>query len=124
MKRIIIAMSDRHQSQKLAIVLSNSYDSIIINTPAKLEAHFNHLENDLFTIIFENTGSEDFTPVVNLLYDEAKLKNPVIQITKDDITNDDSFKKFILKKPFGVKELLKAFSELERQTSSSESAIA
>ncbi len=124
MKRIIIAMSDRHQSQKLAIVLSNSYDSIIINTPAKLEAHFNHLENDLFTIIFENTDSEDFTPVVNLLYDEAKLKNPVIQITKDDINDDDSFKKFILKKPFGVKELLKAFSELERQTSSSESAIA
>ncbi len=124
MKKIIIAMNDRHQSQKLAIVLSNSYDSIIINTPAKLQSHLNNLDTELFTIIFENTDSEDFTPVLDIFFSEGKLKNPLIQITKDKISSTDNLKCFILQKPFGVKELLKSFSELERQTSSSESAIA
>ncbi len=125
MKRLLIAMKDSYQSQKLAIVLSNSYDSVTVDSTAKLKSYIMNLDVPFFTIIFEDSENSDcFSAEIEKLQKSDNITNPVIQITSKsaEITSNDS--RIILQKPFGVKELQQAINTLETRANSSNIAIA
>ena len=124
MKRIIIAMNNRHQSQKLAIVLSHSYDALIVDSTAKLRSYLMNEENSFFSIIFEDSADTAYSIEIENLQQSGILHNPVIQITKDDLNIETKHQWTILHKPFGVQELLDTFDDLEKASDSSTTAIA
>ena len=122
MKRIIIAMNDRHQSQKLAIVLSHSYDAVIVDSPVKLRSCLMNQKTSFFAIIFEESEDTAYGTEVDNLQKSGILNCPVIQVTRNDLNANSQ--RIILHKPFGVQELLKTFSNLEKAANSSTTAIA
>lgn len=124
MKRLIIAMKDKHQSQKLAIVLSNSFDSIILNSPAKLRSYIMNDQEEFFSIIYEDSANNNFSLEVERLQQAKSIQNPVIKITSGDNTESSTDNRLILKKPFGAKELIKTTGSLLNLTDSSSIAIA
>lgn len=125
MKRLLIAMKDSYQSQKLAIVLSNSYDSVTVDSTAKLKSYIKNLGVSFFTIIFEDSeDSECFSAEIEKLQKSDNITNPVIEITSKNTNTTSTNSRIILQKPFGVKELQQAITSLEKLSNSSNIAIA
>ena len=125
MKRLLIAMKDSYQSQKLAIVLSNSYDSVTVDSTAKLKSYIKNLGVSFFTIIFEDSeDSECFSAEIEKLQKSDNITNPVIEITSKNTDTTSTNSRIILQKPFGVKELQQAITSLEKLSNSSNIAIA
>ena len=125
MKRLLIAMKDSYQSQKLAIVLSNSYDSVTVDSSAKLKSYIKNLGVSFSTIIFEDSEDSDcFSTEIEELQKSDNISTPVIQITQKNAGTTSTSSRIILQKPFGVKELQHAINSIEKLSNSSNIAIA
>ncbi len=125
MKKIIIAMKDRHQSQKLAIVLSSTYDSIIVDSNSKLRSSYLNDNHECFTVIFEDSKKEtEFALEVENMQKSGNLTCPALQIIPQSCATKSSERILVLKKPFGSKDLIKAINQIEILASTSSIAIA
>lgn len=122
MDRIIIAMKDKPQSQKLAIVLSSSYDSTIVDTVAKLRALFLSENSGYYTVIYEEEeGCSAFTEELENLRSDDKVSFPTIRITPQNSNIASTENNIIIEKPFGPKELITTLGKIG---SASSAAIA